>query len=148
MRAATSAFADLSSPEQNSTRRPPFSLGSPARISARRWLKAFTTRAPGTSSANTSLDTRRARAGYELGKHLARHAALEIDRLEQRGLDRIGGVDNDAALPIPQPRKRRRRFAPVDRDQRDVGARSLFACTGPDRRPELSDQFFQGVRAG
>jgi hypothetical protein len=41
-----------------------------------------------------------ARFGYEIGKNLARHAASKIDRLEQRRLDRIVGVDYDAPDPI------------------------------------------------
>jgi hypothetical protein len=67
-----------------------------------------------------------ARAGYEFGEHLARHAAIEIDRLEQRRLDWIVGVDNDAAIPIRQPRQRLRKFGPIDRDKDDIGARGLL----------------------
>jgi hypothetical protein len=85
------------------------------------------------------LSFHHARPGYELGKQLARHAALDIDRLEQRRLDRIVGVDNEAALPVRELGKRRRQFAPVNRDQHDVAARGLFARAGPDRRPKLSD---------
>ena len=45
-----------------------------------------------------------ARAWHEIGKNLARHAAVEIDRLEQWRLDRIVGVDDDASIPIRKPR--------------------------------------------
>ena len=45
-------------PEQINTRRPPLERGSAASSSARRGLEACTTRAPGTRSANTALDTR------------------------------------------------------------------------------------------
>src|SRR5882672_5939143 len=43
------------------------------------------------------------RSRHEIGKHLTRYAALEIDRLEQWRLDRIVGVDDNPAAPIRKP---------------------------------------------
>jgi hypothetical protein len=41
-----------------------------------------------------------ARSGHEIGDDLARYPALQIDRLEQRRLDRIVGIDENAAGPL------------------------------------------------
>ena len=103
MSAATSAFAVgvVAGIEQHSMSAFP-AAGSPAMSSGRRWLNAFTTRAPGTSSVNTSLE----------------EAPRKVDRAEACGASiGIVGVDHDAPRPIGQPGQGRRQLRPVDRDQ-------------------------------
>src|SRR3954447_2249311 len=56
--AVTWDFASASSPERKITRRPPPSCGSEPSTAAPRVFAAFTTRAPGTRSATTSLEVR------------------------------------------------------------------------------------------
>jgi hypothetical protein len=88
-----------------------------------------------------------ARAGHEIGKHFARHAAFEIDRLEQWSLDRVVGVNDNAPIPIWKPRQRRRQFCPVDRNEYDVGPRCFLAPSGLDRGGEFANKLFERIRA-
>src|SRR5947209_4551032 len=78
-------------------------------------------------------------SGHELGDDLARNPTFEIDRLKQRRLDWVVGVDEHAAGPIRQARERRRQLGPVDGDEDDVGTRGFLAGTGLDRCAKLAD---------
>src|SRR5207253_7864696 len=86
-------------------------------------------------------------ARHEIGEDLARNATLEIDRLEQRRLDRIVGVDDDAPVPVWKARQRCWQFRPIDRDEDDVGAGGFLARPGLDRGAELAGQLFERVWA-
>ena len=71
-----------------------------------------------------------ARSRCEIGENFARHAALQIDRLEQRRLNWVIGVDNNTTGPLRQVCQRGRQLCPVDSDEDDVGACGFLAAAG------------------
>src|SRR5258708_2061874 len=81
-----------------------------------------------------------ARARHEVRDDLARDAAFEIDRLEQRRLDRIVGVDDDAPVPVRQAGQRGGKPGPIDPDENDLRPRRLLAPARPDGRAHCADQ--------
>src|SRR5712671_4309345 len=86
------------------------------------------------------------RVGHEIGDHLARHAALEVERLEQRRLDRIVGVDDDAPIPIRQAGQRGGKLGPIDRDENDLRPRRLLAFPGLDGRADVAHELRERIR--
>jgi hypothetical protein len=102
------------------------------------------------------------RTGNELAEHLARilpaqiHCldavsgerivrVLRVRRVRIEEQDRIGAVDDDAAVPGWQVAECLRDIDPAHSRQDDIGARSFLSGTGLNRWTKLSDKSRQGL---
>ena len=87
-----------------------------------------------------------ARPRRERRHDFARRLAAELGEAEVGLDDRIGGIDEDAAVPGGEAGERGGDLRPLHRDHDDLGTRGLLARRGFRARAERSDDAGEGLR--